>query len=285
VVVVEALDHADEVVGPAQRAGARRHVDGQRVVGGLPLPAQLPGAVAETFSLLEQRVVPLLPDRPLAGGLVDQRHDVLAEALVRRRGLRTGLAHQGGGSRVVELAGDRPGVGGPRADLAQGPSEQGRMGERRVEVGHALLQERGRSPQPGGDRGRQVGLGSQPGGEQHEHRGQGRSGVVVRAAPPVGPVAHQDPAAQHHQGEVTVDPLVVAQCAVVQAGQPGDPRILAALGRLDALGRQVRQRLVVLREPEDAAESRVGCALVGDELRDELVERSVARRDRHDPAR
>ena len=75
--------------------------------------------------------------------------------------------------------------------------------------------------------------------------------------------------------------LVVGQVGRVEVAQPGDPGVLGALAGRDAVGGQVRQRLVVLREPEDAAQDRVGGALVGDQLGDEPVEGAVSRGDRH----
>ena len=87
VVVVEALDHGDEVVGAAQRLRPGPHVGSQLVVRGLALVPQRAGAVGEALGLGEQGVVELLPDRPVAAGLVDEGLDVGTEPLVGRRPL------------------------------------------------------------------------------------------------------------------------------------------------------------------------------------------------------
>ena len=109
---------------------------------------------------------------------------------------------------------------------------------------------------------------------------------MVGAAPPVGPVAHQRPAAQDHQGQVAVDPLVVGQVGRRSRSRSRATQASSARSRArDAVGGQVGQRLVVLGEPEDAAERRAGGALVGDQLGGEPVEGAVTRGDRHGAAR
>src|SRR5688572_12177070 len=105
VILVELVQHRFPVVGAAQLAGAARQLLGQLVVGSAAALAQLAGVEAEELLLPQQGAVPLLPDRPLAGGarthLLEERDVVL----VRRSGGLAGFGQPRAQRPLVHLRG------------------------------------------------------------------------------------------------------------------------------------------------------------------------------------
>ena len=85
VILVELVEHALPVIGPAQLAGASGEIDGELVVRRLAAVAQLASAEAEQLLLAQQRRVALLAERPFAGRRRAHLLQELDVAVVGRR--------------------------------------------------------------------------------------------------------------------------------------------------------------------------------------------------------
>ncbi len=252
VVAVGRLEHRRPVATSVDAARQVAHLGVQAVVFGLPELAQTAGVERQRFALAQEPRVALLAELPCPSGAAGEVVEEGDPALERLGGTRAR-----GGDEVTLGAGREVG----RQELAEVPDAAPRgsgatRDDQRVrqigrQVGHALFQGPRRFREPSGRRRRELGLGTKPVEEQTEDALQHRARVGLWVAPPALPVGQDLAAAEHRDGKVAIDPLLLVEVRVGHALEPLPPARGVRVTTAERLGRQVVEAVVVSASARD----------------------------------
>jgi hypothetical protein len=193
------------------------------VASGARKNGQTAGVERQCFALAQEPGVALfaeLPCPPRAAGEVVEEGDPALECIggTRPRGGDEVTVGTGRSSpaEFAEVAGRRPGATGRRARRPAGARD-------RPTGWPSLFQGPRRVGEPGGRRHRELVLGPKPVEEQTEDALQHRAGVGLWVAPPALPVGQDLASAEHRDGKVAIDPLLLVEVRVGHALEPLPP--------------------------------------------------------------
>ena len=258
------------VAGDLARGVAHRGGEGVDLATGAF--AQGAGIGAEQLGVAQHRVVAILPERPVAGGVGLHRLEEIGVRLEGGRSLGAGRGKLGTVGRFDLLRQQLARVVGAGARLVDGTLEEQRRHQRRAEVGATGVQLRRDPPQPPDGALHQLGLRAKPMQEEDEDALQAGVHVGVRVAPPVLPLVVDGSLGEAGDEQVAVDRLVEGEVGRVDRAKARQPGVVRVAAPCERGGRQVVKPVVIGRQAEGAGLHRMLGVVLGQELGGEVGE-------------